>query len=231
MEFVVVKLIALETSSRWGSIALLENGALLHQLPLQAPQRTATTLAPGIRECLDQVGWQGTDLEAIAVTLGPGSFTGLRLGVTTAKTLSYVWQIHLVGVNTLEVIAAQTPEDTLLVVPAIDAYRQQTFTAVYERNSLGNCQEKVPACVIEDANWPTWLPPGATLSGSGLEKFSPEQLQAFSIANSELWQPQATTVGQLAHAQLLAGRQDDLWQVVPQYYRQSAAEEKRNQAE
>src|SRR5437773_12166637 len=104
-----MRVLALETSGTAGSVAVLDDEQLLTAVALDPAQRTARTLAPAIRDVLKHVGWAPTDVQLVAVTAGPGSFTGLRLGVTTAKTFAYAAGCEVLGVNTLEVIAGRAP--------------------------------------------------------------------------------------------------------------------------
>ncbi|MFI4874343.1 MAG: tRNA (adenosine(37)-N6)-threonylcarbamoyltransferase complex dimerization subunit type 1 TsaB, partial [Blastopirellula sp. JB062] len=106
-----MKLLALETSLRQSSFALLEGDQLLRQVDIDPQRRTAAALTPALDEAFDQVGWKPPQIELIAVSHGPGSFTGLRIGVATAKALSYVSGAQVLGIDTLRVIAAQSPED------------------------------------------------------------------------------------------------------------------------
>jgi len=84
-----VRILALETSDTAGSAALLDGERLLAEKLLAQGQRSARALAPAVRELLTDAGWQPKDVELVAVTVGPGSFTGLRVGVTTAKAFAY----------------------------------------------------------------------------------------------------------------------------------------------
>ncbi|MCA9264481.1 MAG: tRNA (adenosine(37)-N6)-threonylcarbamoyltransferase complex dimerization subunit type 1 TsaB, partial [Planctomycetales bacterium] len=102
-----LKVLALETSSFHGSVALLDGQMLLASRALPDDSRSAESLAPTIREVLTSVGVTPRAIELVAVTVGPGSFTGLRVGVTTAKTFAYAVSAAVVGVNTLEVLANQ----------------------------------------------------------------------------------------------------------------------------
>ena len=224
-----MRILALETSSLLGSVAALNDDQLVLEVFLQPSMRTAQSLAPGIRQCLCDAGWNGQDVDAVATTHGPGSFTGLRLGVTTAKTLSYVWESRLIGINTLAAIAAQAPDNVRSVVPALDAYRQQTFSAAFFRDEHGAWREQMPTCLVDDAQWVNWVPSGAAVTGFGVQKFLGDALGDMYVIEQSRWQPRAATVGRLAYAELLAGRSDDVWQFVPRYFRQSAAEEKQNQ--
>src|SRR5688572_20388398 len=91
-----------------GSVAALE-GELVAEMELDSARRTAQTLVPALDVLLRQVAWKPQDVDLIAVTQGPGSFTGLRIGVTTAKTFAYACGAAIVGVNTLAAIARQVP--------------------------------------------------------------------------------------------------------------------------
>ncbi len=138
-----MRILALETSNRQTSLALLEAGSLVSERWLSAEPRVAQSLIPAIQDELKNAGWSSEDLQLIAVSQGPGSFTGLRVGITAAKTLAYAWQVPVLGVNTLEVIAhqayySQSSEDEgpflkadrpLAVV--MNAYRGQFFAAEF----------------------------------------------------------------------------------------------------
>src|SRR5690242_6997614 len=118
-------ILALETSDLGGSIALFDDGELLKYAALEPPQRSARWLAPAIDGALREAGREPREIGLVAVTTGPGSFTGLRVGVTTAKTLAYAVGCPVVGVNTLEAIAKRAATLQSPVWAVIDAQRQQ----------------------------------------------------------------------------------------------------------
>ncbi|HBO44409.1 MAG TPA: tRNA (adenosine(37)-N6)-threonylcarbamoyltransferase complex dimerization subunit type 1 TsaB, partial [Planctomycetaceae bacterium] len=84
-----MRVLAIETTERVGTVALSEGDRLVVQRSLDAGQRSAQSLAPAVVQTLADAGWKPEDVELVAVTVGPGSFTGLRVGVTTAKTFAY----------------------------------------------------------------------------------------------------------------------------------------------
>ena len=104
-----MRILAMDTSGRRAAVAALEDDRVLAECDSPPGVRSAAALAPLIAELLKGVDWQLRRLDLIAVTQGPGSFTGLRIGVTTAKTLAYATGAAVIGVNTLEVIAAGAP--------------------------------------------------------------------------------------------------------------------------
>ena len=125
-----MRILAIETTERIGSVAALNDARLLAEATLTSEQRTAQSLAPALVELLSRARWQAADVDLIAVTDGPGSFTGLRIGVTMAKTLAYAIEAKVLGINTLEVIAAQAPPSEAAVTAVIDAQPGQFYSAM-----------------------------------------------------------------------------------------------------
>ena len=93
----------------------------------------AQSLAPGLVQLWEKTGWKSTDVELVAVTAGPGSFTGLRVGVTTAKVLAYVARAEILGVDTLEAVAMRAPADVESLSIGVDAQRGQVVAQTFHR--------------------------------------------------------------------------------------------------
>jgi tRNA threonylcarbamoyl adenosine modification protein YeaZ len=133
--------LAIETTGRLGSIALMDQMSVIQWAVLPSQNRTAMSLAPQIRRIIEVADIGFSDIDWVSVAIGPGSFTGLRVGVTTAKALSYAWRVPLVTVGSLAAIAAETfrchANATQLVV-AIEAYRGQAYVADFTRIDLAS---------------------------------------------------------------------------------------------
>lgn len=137
---IILKLLALETTDRQGTVAAFEDGMLQLEAPL-SPQdkRSAQTLVPSIQQLFSELNWSFAQLDAVAVAIGPGSFTGLRVGVTTAKTIAYTLAIPVLGINTLDAMACglgTTCKDRI-VTTGIDAQRQDIAAAFYYIDEQG----------------------------------------------------------------------------------------------
>ena len=224
-----LRILALETTGLSGSVAALTGGEVIAHRGLAAGRRSAQSLAPGIADLLQQVGWKPTDVQLIAVTVGPGSFTGLRVGVTTAKTLAYATGAAVLGVDTLAVIAAQSPAAVDKVWATFDAQRSELFVAQLQRTEAANplaWQAAGPAKIVDAETWIANLAAGESISGPGLSRWQDRIPASINVVPESLWQPQAATVGQLAWQQYQAGQRQDLWGLSPVYLRASAAEEK-----
>jgi len=128
--------LAFDTATPWGRFALAEDGLLLQYRPFNVMGSYADALLKVVQEMLAENNRTQDELAGIGVTVGPGSFTGLRIGVATAKGLAYGLDCKLVSVGTLEAMAAALLEDHPEVeyaVPTLDARRGGVFSAVYRR--------------------------------------------------------------------------------------------------
>ena len=219
-----MRILALESSARTCRIAALTGATPLAELETDTSQRSAQSLIPGIRALLDRVNWSPQQLELIVVTQGPGSFTGLRIGVMTAKTLAYATGAQILGVNTLEAVAVQANE--LPVWAVLDGQRQQLFAAKYRANPAQPASLAGTTQVVDIDGWLASLTPDAVISGPGLVRIRSQLPERVRMVDQQRWTVRATTVGQLGLLHYEQGRRDDVWQMLPNYFRQSAAEEK-----
>ena len=221
-----MNILALETTNWIGSVAAMTDGKLLLELELNPQQRTAQSLPPGIATLLDRVGWKPADVQLVALTIGPGSFTGLRIGVTMAKTFAYAVGAEVLGVNTLETIAQAAPADVPALMAVIDAQRGDVVVRTFSRGPEGFLLPMGDQQLISIDRWLQDLPAGMAVTGPALAKLASRLPAHVTTLDEKYWTPRAAMVAQLAHRQYAAGRRDDLWTLLPHYSRRSAAEEK-----
>jgi tRNA threonylcarbamoyladenosine biosynthesis protein TsaB len=238
-----VRIIALETSERIGSVALL-NAEYDAQLVMQSETmnvvratqlpdepRSAQTLLPALHEMLTDCGWRADQLDLVCVTAGPGSFTGLRIGVTVAKALAYATGAKLVGVPTLSTLAASVPIGKSRLWAILDAQRQELFTACFDDSEPLTAKSDPKVTILSIEAWLSQLQAGDTVVGTPLKKLAERLPAGVEIADPSSWVAQAEMVGRLGIAVFLAGKLSDPMQLVPNYYRKSAAEEKADAGE
>jgi tRNA threonylcarbamoyladenosine biosynthesis protein TsaB len=225
-----MRILAIETSGRHGSVAILEAGPddarLVGQATLSTGQRTAQSLAPAIKDMLDEAGWPAASIELVAVAIGPGSFTGLRIGVTTAKTFAYAVGANVVAVNTLAALALQVPPTGGALWAVIDAQRQELFAAKFTCDQTGPWEMLDQTSIVPQEQWLRQLASGDQVTGPALRRLGGLLPSGVAATPEDLWEPTAAAVGQLGWRAYQAGQSDDLWKIVPLYYRPSAAEEK-----
>ena len=221
-----MRLLALETTEAIGSIAAAIDDKLLLEQQLEPDKRSAQSLAPGLRTVLEKVGWRPTDVQLVAVTIGPGSFTGLRVGITTAKVFAYAVGAEVLGIDTLEAIADAAPSEVQTLSAAVDAQRGEVVAQTFQRRPDGWFDPTGKAQLVAIEAWLSQLPPHSIVSGPALRKW-PESLPSQVTAlDPKYWHPTAANVARLAIRHYTAGRRDDLWKLAPRYSRRSAAEEK-----
>ncbi|MFR0583727.1 tRNA (adenosine(37)-N6)-threonylcarbamoyltransferase complex dimerization subunit type 1 TsaB [Limosilactobacillus mucosae] len=128
-----MKILAIDTSNHPMSVALVENDQLLATTTLNMVRNHSIFLLPVIDDLFQKVQWQPQDLDRIVVAQGPGSYTGIRIAVTSAKVLADTLKIELVGISSLKTVAANVnPGTNALIVPFFDARRGNVFAGVYQ---------------------------------------------------------------------------------------------------
>jgi tRNA threonylcarbamoyladenosine biosynthesis protein TsaB len=215
-------LLALDTSTEKGSLALAEEDRLLGEYFLDCPGTYLQHLLPAVEELFQAAGRTLPDLGAIAVSQGPGNFTGLRIGLATAKGLSWALGCPLVAVPTLEALAAQVPFLPHAVAVLMDAKRQEVYLGLYK------CPGELPAAQGEPqrlpvAALPSRLQPPLLLTGPGLEAYGDFLKQhlapEIAWAPPELSHPQAATIARLGRLRLEQGLAVAPQQLTPTYLR------------
>ena len=222
-----MKVLALETSGMAGSVALWTGAPATEprQWLLPTEMRSARTLGPAIEQALVEFGWKPSEIELVAVTSGPGSFTGLRVGVVTAKAFAYAVGCPVIGVNTLEVISRQAFNgDCLAVTATMDAQRGDLFVARFDP-----LRATPPTTSIQSADaWLSALPANESVTGPGLEKYIAKFPKQVCVVEQNRWQPLASTVALIGLEMFLKSGDIALFHpfaLTPQYFRRTAAEE------
>ncbi len=202
---------------------------MVHEVFLPDDQRSAQSLAPAMAAALQTLNWQPDSIDLVGVANGPGSFTGLRIAVTAAKTFAYVAKARLVACNTLHVLVEQLPESVMDACAVMDARRRQLFAARFHRAPNGQWNEVQPCRIIDRTELADQLSPETVLTGPKLERLATALPHIDQQLRSEpkYWLPRASTVGRLACAADRAEQWDDPFALLPRYYRPSYAEEKR----
>ena len=225
----LMRVVALETSGRFGSIAAVSVEAtqakIVGSLPLPTDNRTAQTLIPSLMNLLEISNWRVGELDMICATTGPGSFTGLRIGVTTAKTLAYAIGAKLVGVHTLAAMASTVDSKDKRVWAILDAQRNEIFAACFQPGWQKNDGHFPDTIVVGADDFLSRIRPGDLVMGPPLSEVSERIPNDVLLADASLWYPTAEAVALVGIAALGRGNVSDPMQFAPHYYRISAAEE------
>lgn len=163
----MARILLIETSTAQLSTALAENGIVTAFRVCDEPRMQAALTAPFVKEVLDEKGLSIKDLDAVCVGKGPGSYTGLRVGVSTAKGLCFGAGIPLLSAGTLDVLVQEAhrlqivPEDCKFIVPMVDARRMEVYTAVFTPD--GRQLSETKPVVVEPSSFADALAQGPVL--------------------------------------------------------------------
>jgi len=229
-------ILAVETSGRLGSVAIALGEKMLGQTIFTGPMRHSTEILPAVGELLDKLTQRPNQIKQIYISAGPGSFTGLRIGVTIAQIMNLANDAKIVTVDTLDCIAANATEfmgqdkaDSHKIATILDAKRGQFFVAVYQRD-CPHLLKIVPDCLMTAEGFvgrfargsaPVWL------LGEGLlyhkDKFKADGIE---FLDESYWQPKASKVHMLGWQKALNNRFADPLTVQPAYLRKPETKEK-----
>lgn len=141
-----MKIAAFDTSSKALTLAILEDETLLAQMTLNIKKNHSITLMPAIDFLMNSLDMKPTDLDRIVVAQGPGSYTGLRMAVATAKTLAHTLKIELVGVSSLLALVPEQAEG--LVIPIVDARRNNVYAGFYRSGQAVRPEAHLPLAEV-----------------------------------------------------------------------------------
>jgi tRNA threonylcarbamoyladenosine biosynthesis protein TsaB len=227
-----MKLLALDSSSIVATAALIDEDKIIGEMIVNHKKNHSQKLMPLIQQLLNETEVNIQEVDAFGVCIGPGSFTGIRIGLSTAKALAQVGNKPLVGISTLEGLAFNLPYSRGIICPILDAQREQIYTGLYkwEGNQMFSIVED-HAIAVED--WIEELRKRAEtihLIGDGIPKFAStfkERLgEKVSIAPITARMPRASSIANLALQKVIGGEANDYKSVVPHYIRKSQAEQK-----
>ena len=213
-----MKLLAFDTSNQALSLAILEDEHLLAQTTLNIKKNHSITLMPAIDFLMNSLDMKPTDLDRIAVAQGPGSYTGLRIAVATAKTLAHTLKIELVGVSSLLALVPEQVEG--LVIPIVDARRNNVYAGFYQSGQAVRPEAHLPLAEVLEiavaANQPVTFV-GETIAF--VEQIEAALPQAAIPIQPTL--PDAATIGRLG----LELPAQSIHDFVPNYLKRVEAEE------
>lgn len=226
--------LGIETATGACTVGVASENELLAELTLHVPRAHSVRLMPLVAQALQEAGRVPADLTGVAVGVGPGSFTGLRIGLSTAKALAWSLGIPTVAVGTLDAIAAAVPSVPALVLAMLDAKREDVFAALYRTGPAG-VESLIPPTLAPIAAVQQWVPEHAQAGEVLLLAGDAAPLHAGRdgwpvapiLLPAEQRLPRGGVVARIGCQLLAAGESTDPVQLAPLYLRPSAAEARR----
>ena len=224
------RIILIETSTSLCSVALAEDGAITAYRESSAPKAHASLTAVFVQEVLAERGISLADCDAVCVSKGPGSYTGLRVGVSTAKGLCFGAGKPLIAVGTLDTLVAQAQEKIAFIIPMIDARRMEVYSAVFSTVIPSEVEGSSPyrqitetaPVIIDENSFSEYLEQGPCLFiGDGAGKCA----DVIRHPNADFCQcnPKASAMLQPAMAALKEKRFEDVAYFEPFYLKEFVA--------
>jgi len=225
-----MRVLSIDTASTTGSVAVVAGETLLAEFTIARQETHSRRLMNMIDGAFEMAGLALADMDGLAFTRGPGSFTGLRIGLSVIKGLAAVSGIPLVGVSSLEVLAHQAPDLSRPIYPMMDARNSEVYFAGYRFSNGGFQRVADEAALTPDAAAEA-ITGDCLLTGDGAHRyrtlFETRLGSHAAFAAPDHGIPRALTVARLSMPRFEAGQTDDVRSVVPVYLRKSYAEQLR----
>ena len=224
-----MKILGLDTATLCGSLGIIDDDEVVAEYALQREETLSARLLPAIQTLLAEARLDLHEIDGIAVSLGPGSFTGLRVGLSAVKGLALATEMPVAGIPTLDALACNIPFTPYQICPLLDARKGQIYTALYKNRAGGFMEQATPYQVLSPAALIEAIPHQETVFlGDGVEVC--RELIIERLAEKALFAPlhlgflRGTTVAELGLKRIRRGEADDISSLVPIYVRPSDAE-------
>ncbi len=231
-----MKILAIDSSSLVATVAVINDDIMIAEYTINHKKTHSQTLLPMIDEIVKMAEINLDDVDAIAVSGGPGSFTGLRIGSATAKGLGLVWNKPLIHVPTVDAMAYNLYGTDKLVCPIMDARRNQTYTGIYEflGDELHTIEKQCAISIDELIDKLNEMEREVIFVGDGIPVFKEYLDEKLNIthcyAPAHMNRQRAGAVAVLGGKYFMQGKTETAAEHGPNYLRQSQAERERNEA-
>jgi tRNA threonylcarbamoyladenosine biosynthesis protein TsaB len=224
-----LKILGFDTSTRSGSVAILENEELLAEVIFHQSKTHSERLLPSIKYLLQDSALHLDDMDAIAVTAGPGSFTGLRIGLSTLKGLGWALEKPLLGISTLIALAYNLAYSNRKICPLLDARKGEVYTALFHFHGEEIVRE-TDDMVIAPAELVEKIEGEIVFLGDGIRKYGDlikkkmNHKCSFLFVPPALWSIRASNICRLGLSAIKKGEGKEAKEISLNYIRPSEAE-------
>jgi tRNA threonylcarbamoyladenosine biosynthesis protein TsaB len=217
-----MRILGIDTSTKFLSIGVLDNSSI-YEYNLELDRRHSSLLAPSIQRVLDALGWKASCVDYFACGLGPGSFTGVRIGLSAIKGLGFALKKPLIGIPTLDILARNVKltdnRSYAFVVPVLDAKRGLVYCSVY-RNKEGSLKRVAPYTLATLDELYKKIKPNSILLGDALSLYKEQILKntkRTALLDKDYWYPCGRHIVILAQERIRENKIDNLFKIKPIY--------------
>lgn len=226
-----MKVLAIDTSTLVSSVAVLDEDVVLGEMSLNQEMTHSENLVPMVDEVLKNIQVDISEIDLYAVAIGPGSFTGLRIGLATIKAFAHLFDKPLVGVSTLEGLAYSLVGEAI-VVPMIDARRDRVYGAIYKAQEGLETLEKEAIYYMDDLIDLLDSYDSIVINGNASLIYEDRLKDALGdrlrLAPINLRSCRASSIGELGLRKFKEGLKDDYFTLAPEYLRETQAQRELN---
>ncbi|MGR3300988.1 MAG: tRNA (adenosine(37)-N6)-threonylcarbamoyltransferase complex dimerization subunit type 1 TsaB [Candidatus Scalindua sp.] len=222
-----MKVVGIETSGSIGSVAVCDGSTVVGRQTFGKASNHGKEIVSSLAAVFNEIKWKPEDIDLIAVSIGPGSYTGLRIGITCAKTLAYGLGKPVIDVPTMDVLVRNIKDDVKHICPVIDAKRKRVYACIYDRNNNKN-KRITDFLFITPEELRDILPESTLIFGDGVAPYK-EIFAQGNITIEEDGNPgiaEAVNVARLGLERYEQGDRCEINSLVPLYLRKSEAEER-----
>ena len=213
-----MRILAVDTTTKFLSLAIYDNDKVA-EYNLETGNRLSSLLIPTIKRTLDVLGLSPRDIDYFAVGIGPGSFTGIRLGLSAIKGFSFALSKPMIGVPTLDILAMNASSSDRVIMPAIDAKRGLIYSCAYKYTN-GKLAKIMPYSLLTKEEFLRNIKPLSIIFGDALNLYRDEIRKHngdVSFLDKDCWYPKAHNIITLALNRIKKGRLGDSFKVDPIY--------------
>ena len=218
-----MKILGVDTSTPIGSVGLIDGGRFVAEHTLSIVKAHSSRLMPAIDQILKWGDLAVHDLDACAVGIGPGSFTGIRIGVGAIKSLCYALKKPIVGISTLEAIAYNLRYTDKLICPILDARKDEVYGALF-RGGQNFLRKSDDLCVPIESLL-SQIDDDVIFVGDGLRRYEPVVQEQFGkdvpLADPIFNVPRGASIARIGYDRLRNGQSGDYFSLTPNYVRDS----------
>ena len=219
--------LGLDTSTKVATIAVVDRSGVIGEYSLSKDMSHSEKLMPMIREVLDNIDMKIEDIDLFSVGIGPGSFTGLRIGLSTMKSFSHLLKKPIVGVSTLKALAYNMYGSSSIIMPMLDARRDRVYTGLYKFEDGVIVEVEEPFILpIKDIEEKLGHYERVIINGSLAYKDEIESLLPSKVSFGSRGQNinRATSICEVGMSSFDKGETDDPFTLIPEYIRETKAE-------
>lgn len=194
-----MKILGIDTTTKFLSLGIYDDGKV-YEYNLEAGRRLSSLLSLAIKRVLDTLGWRSEDIDYFACGLGPGSFTGMRIGIAAIKGMGWATDKPVIGVSTLDILANSVKDNDACIAPIIDARRNLLYCSVYKKKN-GTLTRLKPYMLLTLDEFFSKIKSNAALLGDGVGLYRQEiltNIKGAVILDKDYWYPKAHSLIALA---------------------------------